>query len=216
MFITSFVLGSVVFNSNMFNREIILYIISLFYIIIIGLKRKITIIGSSVFILIYTLNIIFAFYQGRNNNKNNGIKKISEENKPTIDEILNMGDYKGEKDINPAFKLGKEIELIQKKNSATDLYFEYMYMYIPLEQKQNNPNEQLFWELKGLKEDILNEQKSYANIKTYSEALNENMMLAKINIKKSIYIIKKKNGIKLNKNWSKKVFIFFPINNFLL
>ena len=110
MFITSFVLGSVVYkgkdivvNSNMFNREIILYIISLFYIIIIGLKRKITIIDSSAFILIYTLNIICAFYQGRSNNKNNEIKKISEENKLIIDEILNMGDYKSEKYINPAF-----------------------------------------------------------------------------------------------------------------
>ena len=244
MFITSFVLGSVVFkgkdilvNSNMFNREIILYLISLFYIIIIGLKRKITIIDSSAFILIYTLNIICAFYQGRNNNKNNEIKKISEENKLIIDEILNMGDYKSEKDINPAFKLGKEIELIQKKNTATDFYKEYMY--IPLEQKQNNLNEQLFGELK---EDILNEQKSYVNTKTYSETLNENMMLAKINFKKKYLYYKEIEWSKTsycwqifyilidypltfireltipisdNKNWSKIVFIFFPINNFL-
>ena len=192
MFITSFVLGSVVFkgkdilvNPNMFNREIILYLISLFHIILIGFKKKITIIDSSIFILIYTLNIICAFYQGRNKNKNNSNNNfISEENKLIIDEILNAGDYKTEKDLNPAFKLGKEIELIQKRNTANDFYQEYMN--VPVEQKQNILKDQVFGELK---EDILKEQKLYINNKSYSEALNENMMLAKINFKKKIFIL---------------------------
>jgi Ca2+/Na+ antiporter len=187
MFITSFVLGSVVFkgkdilvNSNMFNREIILYLISLFHVIIIGINKKITIIDSSVFIIIYTINILCAFYQGRNKIKNNETNNIiSEENKLIIDEILNVGDYKSEKDINPEFKLGKEIELIQKKNTANDFYKEYMN--VPVEQKESSMNEQIFGELK---EDILNEQKIYINTKTYSETLNESMILARINFKK--------------------------------
>ena len=77
MFVTSFVLGSVVFkgkdilvNSNMFNREILIYLISLFHIISIGIRKRITIIDSFIFILIYLVNIICAFYQGRNINGN--------------------------------------------------------------------------------------------------------------------------------------------------
>ena len=245
MFITSFVLGSVVFkgkdilvNPNMFNREIILYLISLFHIILIGFKKKITIIDSSIFILIYTLNIICAFYQGRNKNKNNSNNNfISEENKLIIDEILNAGDYKTEKDLNPAFKLGKEIELIQKRNTANDFYQEYMN--VPVEQKQNILKDQVFGELK---EDILKEQKLYINNKSYSEALNENMMLAKINFKKKYlsyketkwnetsscwkifyifidfpltYIRELTIPIQDNKKWNKKEYCLFPLSIFI-
>jgi len=245
MFITSFVLGSVVFkgkdilvNPNMFNREIIIYLISLFHIILIGFKKKITIIDSSIFILIYTLNIICTFYQSRNKNKNNSNKNfISEENKLIIDEILNVGDYKSEKDLNPAFKLGKEIELIQKRNSANDFYQEYMN--VPLEQKQNILKDQVLGELK---EDILREQKLYINNKSYSEALNENMMLAKINFKKKYlsyketkwnetsfcwklfyifidfpltYIRELTIPIQENKKWNKKEYCLFPLSIFI-
>ena len=69
-------------------------------------------------------------------------------------------------------------------------------MNVPLKQKQNSINEQILGEVK---EDILNslkEQKIYLN-KTYSETLNENMMMAKIKIKKNFFITKKKNGEKL-------------------
>lgn len=245
MFITSFVLGSVVFkgkdilvNSNMFNREIILYLISLFHIILIGFNKKITIIDSSVFIIIYTLNILIAFYQGRNKTKKieaNNI--ISEENKLIIDEILNVGDYESEKEINPEFKLGKEIELIQKRNTANDFYKEYMN--VPIEQKESSLNQQIFGELK---EDILNEQKSYVNTKTYSETLNENMMMARINFKKKYLYYKEIQWSNTsycwklfyifvdypltfireltipnsdNKNLNKYIIIFMPINDFI-
>ena len=215
MFVTSFVLGSVVFkgkdilvNSNMFNREIIFYLISLFHIVLIGFKKNITIYDSSIFIMIYALNILCAFYQGRNKNKKN-VKKniISEENKLIIDEILNVGDYKTEKDINPEFKLGKEIELIQKKNTANDFYQEYMY--VPIEQKQNSMNEQIIGELK---EDILNEQKVYTNTKTYTETLNENMMMAKINFKKKYLSYKEKKWSQTSSYWKLfYIFIDYPL-----
>ena len=246
MFITSFVLGSVVFkgkdilvNSNMFNRDLILYLLSLFHIILIGFKKKITLVDSSGFIIIYTLNIIFAIYQGRknNSNENENLNIISEENKLIIDEILNEGDFNNEKDINPTFKLGKEIELISKRNSANDFYKEYMN--VPVQQKQNFINEQIIGELK---EDILREQKLYINNKSYSETLNENMMMAKINFKKKYLSYKEiKWGeispiwklfyividfpltfireltipISENKKWDKLKFCFFPLCDFI-
>ena len=245
MFITSFVLGSVVFKGkeilvkpNMFNRDIILYSVSLFYIVIIGFKNKITIIDSLIFIFVYVLNIIFALYQGLENNKNIKKKNImTEENKLIIDEILSAGDYTSEKDINQTFKLGKEIELIQRKNTINDYYQEYMY--VPLEKKQNFINEQV---LDELKEDILKEQKLYINTKTYTESLNENMMMAKINFKKKYSFYKEMKWsetsycwkifyilidypltfireltipIPENKNWNKNMFIFMPFCDFI-
>lgn len=215
MFITSFVLGSVVFkgkdilvNSNMFNREIIFYLISLFHIVLIGFKKQITIIDSSIFILIYTLNIACALYQGKKENQKN-VKKniISEENKLIIDEILNVGDYKNESNINPEFKLGKEIELIQKKNTANDYYKEYMN--VPVEQKQTFMNEQIIGEVK---EDILNEQKLYINTKTYAETLNENMMMAKINFKKKYLSYKEVKWSQTSSYWKLfYIFIDYPL-----
>ena len=194
MFITSFVFGSVVFkgknilvNSYMFNREILIYLISLFHIILIGIKKKITLFDSFIFILIYFVNISCAFYQGRNLNKNNSDinNVLSEENKLVIDEILDDEDQKN--DNNTSYKLGKEIELITKRNSANDFYQEYMN--VPLKQKQTSINEQI---LDEVKEDILTslkEQKIYFN-KSYSETLNENMMMMKINLKKKFFYYK--------------------------
>ena len=215
LFVTSFVLGTVVFkgkdilvNSNMFNREIIFYLISLFHIVLIGFRRKITLYDSSIFILIYTLNIICAFYQGRNKNEKN-IKKniISEENKLIIYEILNIGDYKSERDVNVEFKLGKEIELIQKKNTANDFYQEYIY--VPIGQKKSSLNEQIIGEIK---EDILNEQKVYINTKTYTEALNENMMMAKINFKKKYLSYKEIKWSQTSSYWKLfYIFIDYPL-----
>ena len=194
MFVTSFVFGSVVFkgknilvNSNMFNREILIYLISLFHIILIGIKKKITLFDSFIFILIYLVNISCAFYQGRNLNKNNSDinNVLSEENKLVIDEILDDEDQKN--DNNTSYKLGKEIELITKRNSANDFYQEYMN--VTLKQKQTSINEQI---LDEVKEDILTslkEQKIYFN-KSYAETLNENMMMMKINLKKKFFYYK--------------------------
>jgi len=216
MFITSFVLGAVVYkgkditvNSSMFNRDLILYLISLFHIILIGIKKKITIIDSSVFILIYTLNILCAFYQGRknSNNDNPNLNIISEENKLIIDEILNEGDINIENQVNPTFKLGKEIETIKNRNSANDFYKEYMN--VPVEQKQSLMNEKIIGELK---EDILREQKLYVNKKTYSETLNENMMMAKINFKKKYLSYKETEWREISFIWKIfYIFIDFPL-----
>ena len=196
MFVTSFVLGSVVFkgkdilvNSNMFNREIIIYLISLFHIILIGVKKKITLFDSLIFILIYSVNIICVFYQGRKINQNNSDNNntLSEENKLIIDDILNDEEQKNDTNNNTSYKLGKEIELITKRNSANDFYQEYMN--VPLKQKQTSINEQI---LDEVKEDILTslkEQKIYFN-KSYSETLNENMMMMKINLKKKFFYYK--------------------------
>ena len=213
LFVTSFVLGSVVFkgkdilvNSNMFNREITMYLISLLHIIFISLKRKITLLDSFIFILIYSINIICAFYQGsKKNEQNSDINNVlTEENKLIIDEILKDEDQKNDINNNPSYKLGKEIELITKRNSANDFYQEYMN--VPLKQKQTSINEQILGEVK---EDILNslkEQKYYYN-KTYSETLNENMMLAKINIKKKYFYYKETKWGETTFSW--KIFYLF-------
>ena len=218
LFVTSFVLGSVVFkgkdilvNSNMFNREVSMYLISLLHIIFISLKQNITLLDSLIFILIYLLNITCAFYQGKKleEEKSNNNKILSEENKLIIDEILNDEDQRNEMNNNNSYKLGKEIELITKRNSANDFYQEYMN--VPLKQKQNSINEQILGEVK---EDILNslkEQKIYLN-KTYSETLNENMMMAKINIKKKFFYYKEKKWGETSFSW--KIFyllIDFPL-----
>ena len=206
LFVTSFVLGSVVFkgknilvNSNMFNREVIIYLISLFHVIFISLKESITLLDSLIFILIYLINIIFTFVQGRkiNEKKANINNVLSEENKLIIDEILNDGEQKISNNNNPSYKLGKEIELITKRNSANDYYQEYLN--VPLEQKQTSINEQIIDEVK---EDILNslkEQRLYSD-KSYSESWNENMMIAKINIKKKFFYYKETK-------WSETSFI---------
>ena len=207
LFVTSFVLGSVVFkgknilvNSNMFNREVIIYLISLFHVIFISLKQSITLLDSLIFILIYLINIIFTFVQGRkiNEKKANINNVLSEENKLIIDEILNEGEQKISNNNNPSYKLGKEIELITKRNSANDYYQEYLN--VPLEQKQTSINEQIIDEVK---EDILNslkEQRLYSD-KSYSESWNENMMIAKINIKKKFFYYKETK-------WSETSFIW--------
>ena len=216
MFITSFVFGSVVFkgkdilvNSSMFNREILIYLISLFHIILIGIKKKVTLLDSFIFILIYTVNIICAFYQGRNLDKNNSDNNnsLSEENKLIIDEILNDEEQKN--DINTSYKLGKEIELITKRNSANDFYQEYMN--VPLKQKQISINEQI---LDEVKEDILTslkEQKIYFN-KSYSETLNENMMMMKINLKKKFFYYKETSWAETSFFWKAFYLIIdFPL-----
>ena len=216
MFITSFVFGSVVFkgkdilvNSSMFNREILIYLISLFHIILIGIKKKVTLLDSFIFILIYTVNIICAFYQGRNLDKNNSDinNSLSEENKLIIDEILNDEEQKN--DINTSYKLGKEIELITKRNSANDFYQEYMN--VPLKQKQISINEQI---LDEVKEDILTslkEQKIYFN-KSYSETLNENMMMMKINLKKKFFYYKETSWAETSFFWKAFYLIIdFPL-----
>ena len=122
-----------------------------------------------------------------NEKKTNINNNLTEENKLIIDEILNEGEQKNGINNNPSYKLGKEIELITKRNSANDFYQEYLN--VPLEQKQTSINEQIIDEVK---EDIinsLNERKIYFD-KTYSESWNENMMIAKINIKKKFFYYK--------------------------
>ena len=92
MFITSFVFGLVVFkgkeilvNSLMFNRDLILYLISLSVIIFIGIKKNITLFDSLGLIAIYIVNVFLAFFQGKK--INNDIKDNKANNdKDSIDD----------------------------------------------------------------------------------------------------------------------------------
>ena len=70
IFVTSFVLGMVVFygnglsvNPNMFNRDIILYLVSLAMLIVVGYNGKISLMESLGFLSIYAVNVLLAFVQ---------------------------------------------------------------------------------------------------------------------------------------------------------
>ena len=251
MFVTSFVLGAVVFrgkdilvNSNMFNRDLLLYLISLSHIILIGIKKKISLFDSCGFIFIYILNILCAFYQGRKKKENGGESK---ENKLIMEEIMkednkinNANDLGNEKDINAlipdASTNYKQIELEQKTDSLNDYYKEYM----SIPDESNVISEEIIGEIK---EDIIKEQETYINNKkAYSEVINENMILARIYFKKKYSILKEAQWgeispfwkifyvivdfpltfvreltipISENKKWSKTKFCFLPLCDFV-
>ena len=72
MFITSMVLGLVVFkaknilvNPYLFNKDLGLYLIALGIIIIIGFKKNINFFDSLAFICIYILNVFLAYFHGK-------------------------------------------------------------------------------------------------------------------------------------------------------
>ena len=143
MFITSFVLGLVVFkgkeimvNSLMFNRDLILYIISLGVIIVIGIKKNINLFDSLGLIAIYIVNVLLAFFQGKkDSNKKNNKSKENNEEKNYIDEdddkekiIKRDNDVKDINSINDNINNSKykQIEL-EPKNSNID-YFYKVYL----------------------------------------------------------------------------------------
>ena len=243
MFITSFVLGLVVFkgkdikvNSLSFNRDLLLYIIALGIIVIIGIRKKINFFYSLGFISIYVLNVTLAFFQGKKD-KNN--KK--EENDINDDEDKEkMNRDNDVKDINLKDSITKskykEIEL-EPKNSNIDYYYKE---YIKSTFNPDIINKQIFGEIK---EDIDKEQEAIVEIeKAYSQLINENLILAKIFFKKKFLFDKEKkwgeipNYLKIfyvlfelplillrevtipiceNKKWNKIKFCLLPIGDFL-
>ena len=243
MFITSFVLGLVVFkgkdikvNSLSFNRDILLYIIALGIIVIIGIRKKINFFYSLGFISIYVLNVTLAFFQGKKD-KNN--KK--EENDINDDEDKEkMNRDNDVKDINLKDSITKskykEIEL-EPKNSNIDYYYKE---YIKSTFNPDIINKQIFGEIK---EDIDKEQEAIIEMeKAYSQLINENLILAKIFFKKKFLFDKEKkwgeipNYLKFfyvlfelplillrevtipiceNKKWNKIKFCLLPIGDFL-
>ena len=243
MFITSFVLGLVVFkgkdikvNSLSFNRDLLLYIIALGIIVIIGIRKKINFFYSLGFISIYVLNVTLAFFHGKKD-KN----KKKEENDINDDEDKEkMNRDNDVKDINLKDSITKskykEIEL-EPKNSNIDYYYKE---YIKSTFNPDIINKQIFGEIK---EDIDKEQEAIIEIeKAYSQLINENLILAKIFFKKKFLFDKEKkwgeipNYLKIfyvlfelplillrevtipiceNKKWNKIKFCLLPIGDFL-
>ena len=243
MFITSFVLGLVVFkgkdikvNSLSFNRDLLLYIIALGIIVIIGIRKKINFFYSLGFISIYVLNVTLAFFQGKKD-KN----KKKEENVINDDEDKEKINRDNDvKDINLKDSITKskykEIEL-EPKNSNIDYYYKE---YIKSTFNPDIINKQIFGEIK---EDIDKEQEAIIEMeKAYSQLINENLILAKIFFKKKFLFDKEKkwgeipNYLKIfyvlfelplillrevtipiceNKKWNKIKFCLLPIGDFL-
>ena len=70
VFVTSFVLGLVVYYGNgikvnalMFNRDILLYLLSLLMLVVIGLRGRISFVESLSFLGVYVVNVLLAFAQ---------------------------------------------------------------------------------------------------------------------------------------------------------
>ena len=219
MFITSFVLGLVVFkgkeimvNSLMFNRDLILYIISLGVIIVIGIKKNINLLDSLGLIAIYIVNVLLAFFQGKkDSNKKNNKSKENNEEKNYIDEdddkekiIKRDNDVKDINSINDNINNSKykQIEL-EPKNSNIDYFYK---VYLNSNFNQDIINKQIFGEIK---EDIDKEQEAVVEIKkAYSQLINENLILAKIFFKKKFLFDKEKKWNEIP-NYLKLFYIVF-------
>lgn len=219
MFITSFVLGLVVFkgkeimvNSLMFNRDLILYIISLGVIIVIGIKKNINLFDSLGLIAIYIVNVLLAFFQGKkDSNKRNNKSKENNEEKNYIDEdddkekiIKRDNDVKDINSINDNINNSKykQIEL-EPKNSNIDYFYK---VYLNSNFNQDIINKQIFGEIK---EDIDKEQEAVVEIKkAYSQLINENLILAKIFFKKKFLFDKEKKWNEIP-NYLKLFYIVF-------
>ena len=219
MFITSFVLGLVVFkgkeimvNSLMFNRDLILYIISLGVIIVIGIKKNINLFDSLGLIVIYIVNVLLAFFQGKkDSNKKNNKSKENNEEKNYIDEdddkekiIKRDNDVKDINSINDNINNSKykQIEL-EPKNSNIDYFYK---VYLNSNFNQDIINKQIFGEIK---EDIDKEQEAVVEIKkAYSQLINENLILAKIFFKKKFLFDKEKKWNEIP-NYLKLFYIVF-------
>ena len=72
VFVTSFVLGLVVYygngikvNAMMFNRDILLYLLSLLMLVVIGVRGRISYVESLCFLSVYVVNVALAFVQDR-------------------------------------------------------------------------------------------------------------------------------------------------------
>ena len=219
MFITSFVLGLVVFkgkeimvNSLMFNRDLILYIISLGVIIVIGIKKNINLFDSLGLIAIYIVNVLLAFFQGKkDSNKKNNKSKENNEEKNYIDEdddkekiIKRDNDVKDINSINDNINNSKykQIEL-EPKNSNIDYFYK---VYLNSNFNQDIINKQIFGEIK---EDIDKEQEAVVETKkAYSQLINENLILAKIFFKKKFLFDKEKKWNEIP-NYLKLFYIVF-------
>ena len=243
MFITSFVLGLVVYrgkdilvNSNMFNRNLLLYLLALGDIILIGIKKNIHLFDSMGFIFIYLLNVFFSFCnkkQKKENNINNNNNEIFSDEK--IKEDKNSKDINAIKEDVDSNSKFKKIELEEKHNSVKE-----SKEYVDLPTQETLSNEQIFGEIK---EEIIKEQNSFTDKeKAYSKIINENMILARIYLRKKYLYYKEEQWgeislfkkmfyilidlpltyirelsipVSENKKWNKTKFCFLPLCNFI-
>ena len=213
MFITSFVLGLVVFkgkdimvNSFMFNKDLGLYLIALMIIIVIGMKKHINFTDSFAFITIYIINVLVAYFQGKkiknkNENTNNENDFLNDEDKDKM--IVRNNDVR---DINSNDNINnsnyKQIELAPKNNNIDYFYKEYLNSTF----NKDSINKQIIGEIK---EDINKEQEMAIEIqKAYSQLINENLILAKIFFKKKFLFDKEKKWSEIP-NYLKIFYIIF-------
>ena len=225
MFITSFVLGLVVFkgkdimvNSFNFNRDLGLYLLALGIIIVIGIKKSINFTDSLGFISIYIINVFWTYFLGKKsndkNNENNENKYINDEDNEKF--VVRDNDVK---DINSTESINKsnykQIEM-ENKNSNIDLFYKE---YLNSTFNKDIINNQIFGEIK---EDIDKEQEIFFKKKFLFD--KEKKWNEIPNYLKIFYILFELPLILIreltipiceNRKWNKIKFCLLPIGDFL-
>ena len=198
MFATSFVLGIVVYfgkeieiNPRMFNRDLILYIISLIFITIIGINGKIHFIESLGFIIIYCFDIFYAIFQEKSSSNKNkqpmsNFDKLMDEIEKMDQGISSLTEY--QKFSNTEQKLIEEEKNFQKKKEIKDIKLSvskssYKKIEIELEKKNENNMSDSY-------DDIFDDNKSNENSSV--QAFNTENIVEKIDEKKEKKKEKKK------------------------
>ena len=213
MFITSFVLGLVVFkgkdimvNSFNFNRDLGLYLIALGIIIVIGIKKYANFVDSLGFITIYIINVVLAYFLGKKNKDKNKNNNDSDENTNDEDKDKMINRNNDVKDINSSENITKsnykQIELEAKNSNIDYFYKEYLNSTF----NKDIINKQIFGEIK---EDIDKAQEAALEIKkAYTQLINENLILAKLFFKKKFLYDKEKKWNEIP-NYLKIFYILF-------
>ena len=127
MFITSFVLGTCVFfgeiqvDPSLFNRDIILFLVALLYLVIISFNGEIAVYESAGFIVIYIINVGLAFWQDCRKKKTNINLDVSLLEKdslgPVSPEIRNNSKYNEISSLNNNDSM---IELTQSSSFSSE------------------------------------------------------------------------------------------------
>ena len=215
IFITSFIISLIIFygnnltvNPEFFNRDILLYIISVIYLVLICIYGKINLIVSSGFIVIYIIYVVFAIYQDRKKNyienkflnENESFSKIDNDIKNLNINLNNAIELTSgtpkDKNIEENKKETEDNIINIKEDKHEVSISDISTNNSTLLSKSSNDSliaQQIVGEIKdeiNIKEQIMNQVKEELinnRDKTVSKLLEDNMQQLKIKVKKYYY-----------------------------